>query len=323
MQESIVFPLGEMTQMPLFDIEGLRLRCSKLILGSTMLANEQLEASYALLDAYVAVGGNMIDTAHVYGASGAIALGQWMIERANRDRMLIIGKGAHLDHRGPRVNRMAIEQDLLISLERMQLDYVDLYMLHRDDETVEVASVMEWLQEQLEAGRCHAIGASNWTTARIEAANDYARQHGLTPFACSSPNLSLAVPNEPRWEGCVSVNEEDAAWYTRTQLPLLSWSSQAGGFFTGRYSADQQDDADAVRVYYSDTNWERYARAKQLAESKGTDANAIALAYVLQQPFPTGALIGPYQVSELLSSYRALQIALTPEEMAWLAVLPA
>ncbi|MGZ9586057.1 aldo/keto reductase [Paenibacillus marinisediminis] len=304
--------------MPYINIDGLKLPCSRLVLGSTMLSLDRLEASMELLDAYAEIGGNMIDSAHIYGESSAKALGLWLKERQNRDSIMIIGKGAHFDGNGPRVNREAITEDLLVSLERMQLEAVDVYMLHRDDPEVPVGAIMEWLHEQVESGRCQAIGVSNWTTARIQAANEYAERNGLTKLACNSPNLSLAVPNEPRWKDCVSASAQDIEWHSHTQLPLLSWSSQAGGFFTGRFSPDKREDPEAVRVYYSDDNWERYARAEELAKQKGTDANQIALAYVLNQPFPTCALIGPYQVAELMSSFRAVQISLTPQEMAWL-----
>jgi aryl-alcohol dehydrogenase-like predicted oxidoreductase len=191
-------------------------------------------------------------------------------------------------------------------------------MLHRDDPETAVGYILESLQEQLEAKRCRALGVSNWTTERMAEANEYAASHGLTGFSCNSPNLSLAKPNEPRWAGCVSVDAAYAAWHESTQMPLLSWSSQAGGFFTGRFSPDNRDDPEAVRVYYSEANWERYRRAKLLAERKGCDANQIAMAFVLQQRFPTCAIMGPNNVSELQSSARALEVNLSPEEARWL-----
>lgn len=305
-------------KMQYMHIDSVLKPIAKLVLGSMMLNIEQMEYSEELLDCYVNQGGNTIDTARVYGSNGAKAIGQWISKRSNRDQIVLIGKGAHPDKNGPRVNKEAIERDIEETFEWMQTNYVDIYMLHRDDPEKSVGYILEILNEQLEAGKCHAIGVSNWTTARIEEANIYAAHHGLKGFACNSPNLSLAKPNMPRWEGCVSADETYAAWHERTQLPLLSWSSQAGGFFTGRYSPDNKDDQEAVRVYYNDNNWERFRRAAQLAEEKEVSTNHIALSFVLHQPFPTCALIGPNNTSELMSSLEALNVSLTPSEVNWL-----
>jgi 1-deoxyxylulose-5-phosphate synthase len=111
--------------------EGLN--CSQLVLGSMMLQEDKMEFSAGLMDAYTAAGGNSIDTAHVYGASSSRAVGLWMQERKNRADVVIIGKGAHHDKFGPRVTLEAMEQDLAETFERMQTDYVDIFMLHRDD----------------------------------------------------------------------------------------------------------------------------------------------------------------------------------------------
>lgn len=300
------------------QIEGLEQPCAQLILGSMMLNIEKMDFSASLLDAYTALGGNVIDTAYVYGANSGQAIGHWMQERKNRSEVILIGKGAHPDKSGKRINKEAIEHDLFVNFERMQTDYVDIFMLHRDDPDKEVGYILESLQEQIEAKRCRVLGVSNWTTSRIQEANDYAYQNGLTPFVCNSPNLSLAKPNEPRWAGCISADKEYANWHTNTQLPLLSWSSQAGGFFTGRFSPDQREDKEAVRVYYSEANWERLRRATILAEQKGVTANDIALSFVLCQPFPSCALIGPNLVEELNSSVKALNVNLTADEMSWL-----
>ncbi|MCM3632793.1 aldo/keto reductase [Paenibacillus camelliae] len=304
--------------MQSIGIDGVRKPITKLVLGSMMLNIERQEYSEELLDCYVERGGNTIDTAKVYGPGSAKAIGQWISKRNNREGIVLIGKGAHPDANGPRVNKAEIERDIEETFEWMQTDYVDVYMLHRDDPQKSVGYILEILNEQLEAGKCHALGVSNWTTARIEEANQYAESHGLRGFVCNSPNLSLAKPNEPRWEGCISANEVYVDWHERTQLPLLSWSSQAGGFFTGRYSPSYKDDLEAVRVYYNDENWERYRRASELAAEKGRSTNDIALSFVLHQPFPTCAIIGPNNTTELTSSLEALHVSLTPSEVSWL-----
>lgn len=107
-------------------------------------------------------------------------------------------------------------------------------------------------------------------------------------------------------------------WHQSNGMPLLSWSSQAGGFFSGRYSPDKLDNKEVVEVYYTKDNWERYRRATELASCKGASVIQIALAYVLHQSYPTAALIGPETVAELQSSIEGSGICLTESEIQWL-----
>src|ERR687883_280587 len=299
-------------------IPGIDKPVARLIMGSIALTSRDMPFTCAMLDYYVSLGGNAVDTAYHYGEEVERAIGQWMQLRGNRDQTVIVGKGAHHGPRGPRVNRDAIASDLAASLERLQTDYIDLYLLHRDDAAVPVGEIVEWLNEHYQAGRIRAFGESNWTTGRLQAAIDYAREHELVPFVASSPNFSLAVWNEPPWKDCLSAAVEGKEWYNERQFPLLAWSSQAQGFFTGRYSPEDRSNPNMVRTWYNEANFERLERARELGRRKGVSANAIALAYVLCQPFPTFALIGPHTLEELRTSCEALRVSLTPEELRWL-----
>src|SRR5579859_2551660 len=214
---------------------------SRLVLGSVAFKTEppeRLLKTFDLLDAFVALGGTMVDTAYSYGGGACErAIGLWLQERASRDSIMILTKGAHPQPGEPRrVTPAAIDHDLTISLERLGTEYVDLYLLHRDDPDVPVGPIVECLNHHLEAGRIRAFGGSNWTTRRIDEANTYAARRNLRGFVASSPNLSLAVPKEPRWAGCLYADPATRAWHTEHQFPLFSWSSQAGGFFSGRFS---------------------------------------------------------------------------------------
>lgn len=295
-------------------IAGLDRPVSRLILGSMVCQTDNMDLVRALLDAFVAAGGNCIDTAKVYGSSED-ALGQWLTERDNRDQILLLTKGAHPDSSGPRVHPQAISEDIENSLRRLQTDYLDLWLLHRDDPGLPVGPIVECLNEHKAAGRIRLFGGSNWTTERIQEANDYAAAHGLQGFSVNSPYFGLAVANEPMWGGCHLLDRADWEWHRQHQFPLLPWSAQASGFFTGRYSPENQDNANIVRVYYNEGNWERLRRARELGEQKGCTANNIALAYVLHQPFPVFPLFGPRTLAELEDSLPALDVVLTPDEM--------
>lgn len=301
------------------SIEGIDLPITQLVIGSMVCTTDDIDATCALMDAYIEAGGNCIDTAHIYaGGKSEQALGEWIRRRNNRSEIVILDKGAHHDHTGPRVDPVNIAKDLNESLERLGQETIDLYLLHRDNPQVPVDEIVDSLDAHRHAGRIRAYGGSNWTTDRIEAANVYASSHGKHPFVASSPHFSLAVSSGPMWAGCVSVSDADRVWYQAKQFPMFPWSSQAAGFFTGRYSPDVHTNADVERTFYSAENWARLRRAQSLAERKGCTANNIALAYVMHQPFPIFPLIGPSNVEELQSSLPATQVALSEEDMLFL-----
>jgi aryl-alcohol dehydrogenase-like predicted oxidoreductase len=306
------------------DVSG---RVSRLVMGSMVFSIENQQRTNEILDRFVEVGGTAVDTARVYSkGTSEEAFGNWLQERGNRDDIVVIGKGAHHDAQTleRRVNAAAIHEDIQISLKSMQLDRLDVYILHKDDEDAPVGPVVEALNEENAAGRIGAFGGSSWTHQRIAEANAYAEAHNLKPFSVSSPNLALAVPVEPMWTGCVTLAGDPAAldWYEKTRMPIFAWSSQARGFFSGRYTAgmtgETMDQQNVIRTYFSDENWERYRRAESLAGEKGFNLRQIALAWVLHQPLDLYALIGPATVEELDDCLGALDVQLTEEELLWL-----
>jgi len=305
------------------SIPGIERPVSRVALGSMALSPQDQTLSDALLDTFLARGGNLVDTAHIYRGGGSErAIGAWLRRTGRREDVLILTKGAHHAPDGTkRVRPDEIAFDLGQSLERLGTPAVDLYLLHRDDPVVPVGEIVDALARHQAKGRIRTYGGSNWTPDRLRAAEAYARQRGYPAFAASSPNLSLAVPKEPMWPDCVSVSgdAEALAWYRATGLPLISWSSQGGGFFSGRYRRGAVDDPAMVRVYDSDANWERYERARRLADDLGLSPIQVALAWVLSQPgLNTFALIGPRTMEELESSLDAAEAELTPEQVAWL-----
>ena len=300
-------------------ISGLEKPVTTLIQGSDYFRPSIYEQVSNVLDRFLAIGGNTIDTANIYcGGESEVAIGQWLKERKNREDIVILTKGAHHDQNGPRVNPEAISKDLFTSLERLGTDYIDLYALHRDDQNVPIELIIDALNEHIDAGRIKAIGGSNWTVGRLQEANEYAEKNGLVGFTFNSPNLSLAKAQVPYWEGCISADAAYCEWHKEQQMPLLSWSSQARGFFTGRFTPEDKSNEDLVRVFYNDQNWERLRRAETLAKEKGVSAIQIALAYVLNQPFPTCALIGAQNEEELVSCNEGAKVILTQEELIWL-----
>ncbi|MBM3210838.1 aldo/keto reductase, partial [Candidatus Poribacteria bacterium] len=165
------------------SVKGVDKSVSRLVLGTMIINARELEKSFSLMDAAIELGCTTLDTAHVYGSEGAI--GRWMEERKNRDKVIILTKGAHPNADRKRVTPFDITADMHDSLARLKTDYIDIYLLHRDDPDVPVGPIVECLNEHLRAGRIKAFGGSNWRHERIQEANDYAQSHGLVPFTAS------------------------------------------------------------------------------------------------------------------------------------------
>lgn len=286
------------------------------------------ERAVELLNRFLDAGGNCVDTAHIYGfGDSEKTLGRWLNEFGRRSELVLITKGCHPavnreDIFGspwvPRLTPEAIRTDLSESLERLQTDTIDLYFLHRDDESVPVGPLIEALNQEQELGRIGAFGASNWRVERIAEANQYAAGHGLNGFVISSPNLSLAQPKKMLFPGTLFAGEETRQWHRTHQFPLLAWSSLATGFMSGKFKPDDMSDENATQVYYSEENFERLRRAQILANRKNMTVTQIGLAYVLQQAFPVIALVGPATVGNLDDALGALDVELSPEEMDFL-----
>lgn len=295
-------------------VAGVALPVSRLVMGCDN--QRTMPHAAAMWDDYFERGGNTFDTAWLYaGGLQERLLGQWMKNRGVRDQVVVIGKGGHTPHCTPE----GLTAQLHESLERLQTGRVDIYLMHRDNLEVPVGELVDVLNEHVRAGRIGIFGGSNWSIGRTAAANRYAKRKGLQGFGALSNNFSLARMVDPVWGGCVAASDPASrTWLKKTQLPNFAWSSQARGFFTERAGRDRTADAELVRCWYADDNFARRERAVALAAKKGVTPIAIAAAYVLHQPFPSFALIGPRTISETVGSMECLRVELTPKEVAWL-----
>ena len=319
--------------MRYIDIPGLARPMAAVGLGTGSYGTSIPEAqAMAMLDLYAELGGNHLDTAHVYaawvpGGEGASerTVGRWLAARGVRAEMLVATKGAHHDIKtgAKRMTAQAIGQDLHESLDRLGTDHVDLYWLHRDDESVPVGEILGWLGEHLAAGLLRAIGCSIWSGDRQRAAAAGAEDHGQVGFCASQVRWSLAdchLPPGDSGSGMYAMDAEMAAWHRQTRVPVVAYSSQAGGFFSGRYGPDADPAAPGVRedvrqCYGTEENYRRLAAAQRLAAKRGCSANQIALAWLLHQRFPTCALTGARTCEQLADSCAAADVSLSPREL--------
>ncbi|MEZ4666023.1 MAG: aldo/keto reductase [Thermomicrobiales bacterium] len=305
---------------------------ARVVQGTTVLDPADPAASFALLDAIFELGGTTFDTAQSYLQGDAERLlGRWMAERRNQDQVLVITKGCHHTPDRQRVTPFDLTADLHDSLARLGLERIDLYFLHRDNPDVPVEEIIGTLNAHITAGKIGAIGASNWTVERIQAANRSAREHGMEPFTASSPNYSLADQIASPWANTVSISGPDnasaRAWFRTTRMPVFAWSSLAHGFLSGQFRSDQRGEPAndfecfVLETYGSDDNFERLRRAEVLAEEKGVTVAQIALSFILEQQVDVYAVTAGKNPQEFAANVAALDIALSRSELDWLDLL--
>ena len=189
------------------NVQGIKKKISRIVQGSIMLNRSNKEAGFDLLDAAWQAGITTYDSAHGYGGGEVDRmLGLWMEERGNRDEIVIIGKGAHLNQDRNRVTPYDIASDMADSLVRLRSDYIDLYLFC----TATTRRSRSGLSSRRSTSTTRlaastAFGGSNWTPERLAEANEYADKRGLVPFAASSPNFSLADQIAEPWKDCLSI----------------------------------------------------------------------------------------------------------------------
>lgn len=307
-------------------IEGKR--CDPLIQGTAMLDQLPRARANALLDEVTAAGATSFDLANNYGAGeGERIFGDWAKRHGEAERFFLVTKGGHPEGGRARVNATDARSDLEQSLVSLGVPCIDLYLLHRDDASVPVGEVVDFLDGFLREGLIRAYGGSNWSVERIEAARSYASANGRAGFAASSPNFSLATPRIEPWPGCVSVSgqqgEASRAYYERVGMPVLAWSSLAMGFFALEDAATDASDTTQAKSFAEDVfgtpdNEARRARARALAAEFGCSATEVAFRYVRSQPFEVIPIAGCLSGEEYEALRRAADDPLAPDVVRWL-----
>jgi aryl-alcohol dehydrogenase-like predicted oxidoreductase len=313
-------------------IPQTNLHVSAICLGTAdMNASIELKTSHQLLDRFVELGGNFLDTAHVYSdwvpgtkSVSEKTLGAWMKDRGNRRKIVVATKGAHprLESMAKsRMNRADIALDIQECLEYLQTDYIDLFYLHRDDTTVPVGEILSMLNEHIDKGSVRAIGCSNWRENRIAEAVAYGREHKLKSFCAVQNPWALAFA-EMGWMGDVTIRKMDEALLhlCRTgNIAAIPFSSQAGGFFTKKANAGQmQYDSGKKGTFESALNYARLRATVRIARQLSVSVTAVALAYLTSQPFCAIPVIGPKKVAQLEDCLGAGDLVLTPDLLAQL-----
>lgn len=323
-------------------IKGLDKGISKLVFGTATpklfaavapnATKQDEEAAFKLLDEIYDAGINTFDCAAHYGEE---IMGKWMESRGNRDKCVIITKGAHPNKWRDRVTYYDILSDANDSLKKLKTNKIDIYMLHRDSHTVPVGIIVNALTRLYDEGKIAVFGGSNWTHKRIEAANDYAYRNNMKKFSVSSPNFGLAEQVNDPWisdakfaDGCVTIsgpeNVEARNWYKENAIPVFAYSSLARGFLAGVFKSDEPETAKKVidepgmLGYFCENNIERLRRCEILAKEKNVTVAQIAMAWIYNQPFNVFAISSPTTKQQIEENIVAIDIELSEDESKWL-----
>ncbi|UJB42740.1 aldo/keto reductase [Streptomyces sp. A1-5] len=298
------------------------LSVSPLCLGGNVFGWTADEAeSFAVLDAYVAGGGNFIDTADVYsawvpgnkGGESETVLGNWLAARGNRDDVVIATKvGAHPDHKG--LSATTIKTAVDLSLSRLRTDHIDLYYTHYDDESVEVGEFLTALDDLVKAGKVREIAASNISARRLQESLDFSDREGVARYVALQPHYNLV--SRGTYEG------ELADVAARNGVAAVPYYALASGFLTGKYrpgtSVDSARSEKAAGYLATDRGRRVLEALDTVAAAHGAEPTTIALAWLAARPTVAAPIASARTVSQLPALLAVNELVLTDAEMSLL-----
>ncbi len=300
------------------------LMVSPLCLGGNVFGWTADEAtSFKVLDAYVDAGLNFIDTADVYstwvpghkGGESETIIGKWMKARGNRDRLVIatkVGSEMGPDQKG--LSKAYIRSAVEASLRRLQTDYIDLYQSHRDDPDTPQQETLAAYQELIRDGKVRAIGASNFTAARLKESLEISAEGGLPRYESLQPkyNLSDRVEYEAELEPLCR----------REEIGVIPYYGLASGFLTGKYRSEA-DFGKSVRggrmaAYLDDRGRRILAALDEVSARRNATPAQIALAWLMARPGLTAPIASATSVEQIQDLVQATKVQLDDDDIAQL-----
>jgi 1-deoxyxylulose-5-phosphate synthase len=304
---------------------GTGLKVSRICLGMMTFGDPKWrewvlddKASRPIVERAVELGINFFDTADMYSVGGSEHVtGRLLKGLLPRDEMVVATKVFHptgdgVNQRG--LSRKHIMDAIDRSLSKLGMDYVDLYQIHRFDYDTPIEETMEALHDVVKAGKARYIGASSmhaWQFAMMQFA---AEKHGWTKFVSMQNHYNLVYREEER---------EMIPYCLHEQVALIPWSPLARGFLAGNRPKGQpaatirgQTDQFAIDYYFNDMDYAVLDAVEQVAKARGAAMAQIATAWVLQRPGITAPIMGASKLKHVEDAVAALDIKLTPDEMA-------
>jgi aryl-alcohol dehydrogenase-like predicted oxidoreductase len=308
-----------MTLIPHTDLD-----VSGLCLGGNVFGwTADREASFAVLDAYAAAGGNFIDTADVYmagvpgnsGGESEAIIGEWMAARGNRDAIVVatkVGKLAGLDNLRAETIRKAADD----SLRRLGTDRIDLYYAHFDDTDTALTETLGAFGELVEAGKVRAVAASNYSGARLAEALATAEREGLPRYVAVQPHYNLM---ERDYEA------DQRAVCERENVACFPFYGLARGFLTGKYrhGGEEIDSprAEGAKAYLDERGEKMLAALDEIAAAHDTEVAAVALAWLREQPTVLAPIASARNTDQLAPLLASVQLSLSEDELGRLTAV--
>jgi aryl-alcohol dehydrogenase-like predicted oxidoreductase len=274
-------------------------------------------ASFRILDEFVANGFDFVDTADVYstwvpghvGGESETILGKWFQRRGNRDKVILATKVGMLmppDHKG--LSRANIIRAVEASLRRLQTDYIDLYQAHVDDADAKLEETLDAFGELIRQGKVRAIGASNYTVARLSQALDIAERGGLPRYESVQPLYNLYDRS--------GFEAELGPLCVQRNVGVISYFSLASGFLSGKYRSreDLAGRARAPRVekYLNPRGMAILAALDEVAAASASTPASVALAWLMGRPGVTAPIASATSSGQLAALVAAANLTLDP-----------
>jgi aryl-alcohol dehydrogenase-like predicted oxidoreductase len=296
------------------------LKVSQVCLGTMTFGREADEAtSFKIMDYFVERGGTFIDTADAYSAGATESVvGRWLKARGNRDHLVVATKVFAQMGSGPNdagLSRIHIQRAVEASLVRLQTDVIDLYQIHRWDQTVPIEETISALDDLVRQGKVRYVGCSNVRAYQLQYCLDYARAHALSPFISLQPAYNALNR---------AIEAELLPLCAEQGIGVLSYNPLAGGMLTGKYRKDAPLPKGARLEafsfyndrYYTDQALEIVGRFGAEASRRGVTPAQLALAWVLADPRISSPILGARSLEQISDSLKGGEIVLSSEERA-------
>jgi len=299
----------------------MEITIAPLVLGGNVFGwNCDRETTFAVLDAFLDAGFNAVDTADVYnryqpglkGGESETLIGEWMKARGNRDKVVVVTKGGLPMGEGMEgLGRDYLPRACEASLERLQTDYIDVYMSHRADANTPIAETLETFQGLIDAGKIRYAGASNYTAAELAEALA-AAGGGCARYEVVQPLYNLA--QRAAYEGELeSVCEANG-------LGVIAYYALAAGFLTGKYRSESDfEGADRGHVVKNLVNPSGLALLEAVddvaARHSATPAQ-VALAWLMARPSVTAPIASVTKMPQLDDILGSARIELSADDLA-------
>lgn len=298
------------------------LEVSPLVLGGNVFGWTADEAmSFKLLDAFVAAGGNFIDTADAYsrwvaghqGGESETVIGKWIKQRGNRAKVVIATKvGWEISPERKGLKQAYIMRAVEDSLQRLQTDYIDLYQSHKDDQETPVEETLGAYAELVSKGKVRVIGASNFGAERLTESLQASSAHGWPAYQSLQPHYNL----------CERADYEQKLepLCLREGLGVIPYFSLAAGFLTGKYRSEadlsKSVRGQAVKKYLNERGMRILAALDSVAQEQRSTPACVALAWLMARPSVTAPIASATTLEQLDTLIAATRLKLDAAAIA-------